>query len=264
MIYLQGAIGYTIFVNKTTNKKIIIFSDMHDNLPPCPFVNEKISKWLNKRKKNCKILLEEVRRTDNMQLESLWAEAEHTNELKNLYLNNLNDIEPIDIRPELILFSWEIVDKINNNNITLKQYLKLIINFFKLKNDFLQDKIININNILKKHLDRIILKFNKYLSINENYLHKTISYIFNNNSEILEKFNIILNDCMEWYICLLIEKYKTKNIIIHAGLYHTIKINFFMKNVYNHFEKKKVGINNFNFDNREKYLCQLFDNNNLI
>ena len=61
MIYLQGTIGYTIFINNNTKKKIIVFADMHDNLPPCPYPNSmKIAKWLNNKILSSKILLEEV------------------------------------------------------------------------------------------------------------------------------------------------------------------------------------------------------------
>ena len=158
VIYLQGTIGYSIFINTITNKKIIIFADMHDNLPPCPFNNSiKISTWLNNKINTAKILLEEVIRNDNMELEALWDNVEHTNDLKKLFLNNVNIIDAIDIRPYLIPFSWELIDKINNKNVKFKQYFFLLVDFFNLKSDFLSNKSKFITSKLQYHLEYIIM-----------------------------------------------------------------------------------------------------------
>jgi len=262
MIYLQGTIGYTIFTNNETNKKIIVFSDMHDDLPPCPFTNSiKISKWFENKFKTSKLLLEEVIRTKDMELESLWDTSEHTNDLKILFLNNQNNIEAVDIRPSLISFSWEIVEKSENKHIKLKKYFNEIVNFFNLKSDFMQNKLYIINNIILKHFNKIRKKFYNYLITNKYLLNKTILHIYINHQNILEDFNIILNDCMEWYICILIEIYKKKTIMIHAGLYHTEKVNKLLKFFYNHNEIYKRGINYLNDSIRDKYLCQPINNN---
>ena len=135
----------------------------------------------------------------------------------------------------------------------------MIIPFLNLKIDFLQDKIKYINIKLKTHLNAIIKKLYNFLFKNKHLLNKKVLYIFNNYNDILEDYNIILNDCMEWYICLLIEMYKYKTIIIHAGLYHTEKVNKLLNNYYNYNEIYKNGINYLN--NNQKYECQPFNEN---
>lgn len=262
MLYLQGTIGYTIFINSVTRKKIIVFADMHDKLPPCPFPNStKISKWFTSKFKTAKLLLEEVVRVKNMKLEALWDGSEHTNNLKVLFLNNQNEIEAIDIRPYLIPFSWEIVNQSEDKNMLLKNYFKDLIIFLNLKNDFLKNKINFINQKIKDHLKGIQIKFMRFLIKNKHLLKKSILDIFNNNQNILEDFNILLNDCMEWYTCLLIEKYKYKTIMIHAGLYHTEKINSLLKNYYKYTSIDTEGINFLRESNRSNYMCQPIDDN---
>jgi hypothetical protein len=258
-IYLQGTIGYTIFMNEHTKKKIIVFADMHDNLPPCPYTNSmRIDRWLHEKIKTSKILLEEVF-INNNKLKSLWDLSEHTNALRKFYYYNKNIVEAIDIRPELIPFNWEVVNDSDNKNIKLKKYVRTIFNFLKLETDFIIDKIMYINNNLENHLNNIIDKFHKYLIMNEKLLNKSIIHIFNTNNNILEDFNIILNDCMEWYICLLIEIYKEESLILHAGLYHTEIINRFLEFNYNYKKIYSIGINNLK--NKENYKCQPINNN---
>ena len=115
--------------------------------------------------------------------------------------------------------------------------------------------------MILKHFNKIRIKFYNYLITNKYLLNKTILYIYINHQNILEDFNIILNDCMEWYICMLIEIYKKKTIMIHAGLYHTEKVNKLLKIFYNHNEIYKRGINYLNDSTHDKYLCQPINNN---
>jgi hypothetical protein len=265
MIYLHGTIGYTIFINKDTNKKIIVFADMHDKLPPCGFTNSiKISEWFNKKFKVAQLLLEEVRRDDNMVLDNLWDKDNkgHTYDLQMLFIKNQNIIEPVDIRPNLILFSWEVIYKIQEEelkNIKFNNYLSVIIPFFKLKIDFLVNKIKYINKKIYKHFKIILDKFVKYIIKYKKLLNKKLIYIYDNHNYVLEEYNTILNDCMEWYICLLIEMYKYKTIMIHAGLYHTEKVNYIFKNYYKYNEIYKNGINYLN--NNNNYECQPINDN---
>ena len=257
MLYLQGTIGYTIFINSVTRKKIIVFADMHDKLPPCPFPNSiKISKWFNKKFKTAKLLLEEVVRVENMKLEALWDASEHTNDLKLLFLNNQNEIEAIDIRPYLIPYSWETVKQSKDKNMLLRDYFKNIIIFLNLENDFLKNQIKFFNQKISDHLKTIQIKFMRFLIKNKHLLGKSIIYVFNNNQNILEDYNTLLNDCMEWYTCLLIEKYKNKTVMIHAGLYHTEKINSLLKNYYKYEIIYKEGINFLVESRRSNYICQ--------
>ena len=261
MIYLQGTIGYTILKNMKTNKKIIIFADMHDELPLCKFNNSvDISKWLSVKMKNVVILLEEVVRSKDIELLSLWN-SKHTNELKNLFLNNQKKIIAIDIRPYLISFSWELIESSDNKEILLNDYLKNLNDFLELKNHFIKDKLYVIKHIIKKHLLRIKINYQKFLNDNRNELDKTILYIYKNNRNILEKLNKILDDCMEWYICVLIKINEYSNTIVHAGLYHTEKVILYLKKYYKYKDIKIEGINKINNINNEVYSCQPIDSN---
>ena len=79
---LYGTIGYTIFENNITRKKVIIFADKHDDLESCPN-NIDMAVWFKTKFPTSKILLEEVPR-NNVELEELWPTAKHTQSLKNL------------------------------------------------------------------------------------------------------------------------------------------------------------------------------------
>jgi len=59
MTEIYGTIGYSIYKNKY-NKKIIVFADMHDTLPDCNNKFIKLSDWLIKKMKTCKVLIEEI------------------------------------------------------------------------------------------------------------------------------------------------------------------------------------------------------------
>jgi len=264
MLYLQGTIGYTIFINPITKKKIIVFADMHDNLPPCPFKNSiKISRWFEKKFKTAILLLEEVVRNNNIKLEGLWNSSDHTTELKNLFLSNKNKIEAIDIRPYLIPFSWEIIQQSEDKHMIFKNYFKDFLKFLKLEIDLIIiKKNFHNNQKIKEHFKQIKKKFLKYLLNNKKLLNKTIFEIYQNNLNVLEDFNVLLNDCMEWYICVLIDNYKHKTIMIHAGLYHTEKVNNLLKNFYNFEKIYEIGINYLNDKSlRSELICQPIEDN---
>ena len=125
MPVVYGAIGFTLLTNNNNNNNVIIFSDMHDKLEKCKeYIN--ISDWLKNKINTSKILLEEVDRNNNEFFE-LWKSSEHTQNLKNLYLNNINNIKAIDIRPIMIPFNWEILELENNNNLTSKKKITLFV-----------------------------------------------------------------------------------------------------------------------------------------
>jgi len=266
-MYLQGTIGYTILKNNNTHKKIIVFSDMHDSLPPCPFPNnEKIANWFKKKIINSKLLLEEIERDNGMQIEAIWENSSHFKDLRTLFLENKNEIEAVDIRPELIPYNWEVVEDVDNKEIKLKKYLKFIVNFFKLKNNFFIKKLKfltyhDIPSLLKKHFTNILTKFYNYIVYNKLLLNKSILSLFKSHANILEEFNEILNDCMEWYMCALVDKYKNKTIMIHAGLYHTEKVNKLLLEHYKYEKKYEQGLNKIT--DKENYICQLIDEKNL-
>ena len=81
--------------------------------------------------KNYQILLEEVNR-NQVKLLELWPNSDHIQNLKNLYLNNRTKIIPVDIRPFLYGFHWDIIDEDkykDYGNILLRDYLSNL-NFF--------------------------------------------------------------------------------------------------------------------------------------
>ena len=260
MKYLQGTIGYTILKNNINNKKIIIFADMHDNLPPCPYSNsEKIVKWLEKKIYIAKILLEEINITENSVIEELWGHSKHTKELQEFYRKNKNIVEIIDIRPDILPFSWELSEKSDDKNMIFDKYIKNLLYFFKLKNTFFQDKLLiynykNLHNKLGHHLFEIFIIFKEFIEKYKLFLNYSIIDLYKYNSHILENYNIIINDCMEWYTCALIKKYKNRTIIVHAGLYHTEKIIKLLLTKYDYSKIYEIGMNSI-YD-KEKYICQ--------
>lgn len=261
MLHIEGIIGYSILKNHNTNTKIILFSDMHDDLPTCKYKSISVSKILEKNLNKALILLEEVIR-GSFVYKSLWN-SKHTTELKNLYCNYKNIIIPIDIRPYLIPFSWEVVHDSEYKYMVLNEYLKDLLFFFYLKNETIfsssDKKKIQNNKILITHLVSIIKKFHNFYKEYVKYKNESILNIYKNNQYILENINNILNDCMEWYICaqcILTTKYK--KILIHAGLYHTDKIKKLLESYYNFTIIKNVGMTNI--DDNINYTCKPFSN----
>lgn len=256
MSKIYGTIGY-VFLTKGS-RKIIVLADQHDKLPDCKDrIN--IAEWFKNKINSSKILLEEVPRENNKLIE-LWQGSPHTQELKNLYLNNPTTIPGMDIRPFMIPFSWEVLDQIdildNDYDIDMIEYFREIDNFFSLQNTFIISNLSNYNvNILKdtllgKHF--MILK-NKYRELleelNDNkLLNQKIRYLNTNHTSKLSFLNNLLDDIMEWYICAQIDLYHDKSIIIHAGLAHTDKIIQLLQNHYGFEIRNQEGVNKLNRD----------------
>jgi hypothetical protein len=255
-----GALGYTI-LNKN-QIKVMIISDMHD-------VNEKcgdtyISDWL-KKQQNIKLLLEEIPIYQNFDsnFKELFPSAPHTKKLRELYEKNYDKIVGIDIRGELIPFSWELLDGINpNEQLTLQEYLENLNRFFQLSHPFFIDKIYKIykHSIINDpksnigiHFNICKTKFEKYKRENEEQMEILLQDIFNSDKQLLQEINQILCDCMELYT--IMELYNqglngTRRFIIHAGLFHTSNIIKLFAEIY----KFKIIDNNglTNFDNIDK------------
>jgi len=250
MPIIYGAIGYSILKNNKNN--LIIFADMHDELIECANYVE-ISDWFEDKFKSSEILLEEVERTHTELLE-LWKSSKHTQKLKKLYLNNKN-IKPIDIRPIMINFSWEILDSEENDylksikNVLLIKYLYIINDFFCLKNDYLIKNLENYkidklkNTSLGLHFLKIKKKFKILVKKYKEYLFLKINVIFKKYNYILENINNILDDIMEWYTCAKIMLSIKKSIIIHTGLYHSENIINLLIEYYDYIIFKQEGIN---------------------
>lgn len=237
-INIYGAIGYTIL--KKDNHKIILFSDMHDKLKSCDNkIN--IDVWLKSKFKSSIILLEELPQHD-INLEFLWSESEHSVSLQNLYLENKDLIKPFDIRFMLTPFSWEVKQIVT---CTLKEYVKLLASFYRLKNKYLieKSKLYNVDKLVDTILGKhYLINKNKFIK----FIKKNIYLLYNNidsiDKNILREYDELLNDCMEWYCCALIEENSNKPIIIHTGLYHSDKITKCLKKYYNYDIIIKHGI----------------------
>lgn len=220
---------------------------MHDTLPKC---QNKINMadWIKRKFKSSYILLEEVPR-DNIQLEELWT-SEHTQELKNLFLNNHKIVIGVDVRPSLIPYSWEAIRKTKDiDDFRLSSFITDIDNFFCLNhyNMMMNFHLYNYDKIKETtigvHYLKIKKNFNEYLERNRESLQDYIFNIYKKNRKVLEEINDILDDIMEWYICALIYQKQDKPIVLHAGLAHTEKVIDWLIHNYNYTIIKKQGIN---------------------
>jgi hypothetical protein len=198
-----------------------------------------------------------------MNLDELWSESIHTQQLKNLYRNNSDLVNPIDVRPYLIPFSWEILEKINKYeqfNMSLKNYLREIDNFFCLK---FYKILKNINNdktkLIKTNLGRhfILIKkmYGKFLLTFKQYLNKSIVNIYKNKIELLFEVNNIIDNILEWYVCSHIEIDKNTRSILHTGLVHSEKIIFWLSKHYDYKIIRREGINHLEESDNNVFGC---------
>ena len=271
MTEIYGTIGYSIYKNKY-NKKIIIFADMHDTLPDCKNKFIKLTDWLIRKMKTCKVLIEEIPSltkggyyareipdVNNMKLIELFKNSPHTQDIKKLFLSNQNIIEAIDIRYFLVPFSWNVLDE--SNNITLESYLYDLNNFFKL--ELINNKKIKYFNILnqesvKEHFKKLKIKYDKFIKKYYNLLETSILIIYKTNKIINIELEDILDDCMEWYCCHFININRYNNVILFAGLYHTSKIHKILLNHYKMILIYQTGMTNIT--DKEDYSCKKYNN----
>ena len=248
-----GLVGYTLL--EKDNKNILIFADIHDGVTYCNN-SVGISDWLKSRFNNNQILVEEVN-FKNINLKDLWPNSKHTQELKSLVKKHDSNINAIDIRPLLIPFSWELMDKYPHlGNISLNKYLDNL-------NDFFNTKGLLYNTLISKEVKRLehnkyykkilvhyaIIKDDFYTLKKKNNLDKKI-ILFYDKKNILEDINQLISLVMEWYIVLL-SLNSSKNTIIHSGLAHTTRLNNILQKFYDFKIIDKKGLNymkNINFD----------------
>jgi hypothetical protein len=240
-----GLIGYTVLDNGS--KKVLVMADRHDELPPCDYDYHNIADWLKDKFYTSDILLEEVERDDN-ELQELWATSPHTQDLKNLYLNNTDIVVPIDIRNDYIPFSWELFDKDNNDHdINVIDYLQHINSFFTLGNKKLTKlAYYNIKSLKNTSLGNYYLIIKKQYKM---YIHSIRKYLYIklkniDRNIIFNKFNNILNSILEWYAISKIIYSKKKSIIIHTGLAHSEVIVKNLIEIFNYNILHEDGINN--------------------
>lgn len=236
--YVRGAIGYTIL--KSKKNKIMVIADMHDIKEKCGDMF--ISDWL-KRQENFKLLLEEVPPSD-VNLKELWGDADHTRKLRELYLNNIEKIVGLDIRGELLKFSWELLKDMYFPPITLQDYLIYFEQFFNFEHEFFLKDIPEIYNkdILLDEDVRMSIQFqsclNKYKKFKTKHydlMEKSVQEIYETNKEILEEINFMSNMIMEFYTIMQVYKLSLTGVnrfIIHKGLFHTSNIVNWLRQLY--------------------------------
>lgn len=223
MSNIYGAIGYTVL--EKDNHYILIFADKHDNLDKCNYM-QNISDYLRSKFLSSNILLEEIPRNEKLNLMELFSDSDHTQDLKNLYLENKHIIKPIDIRPYLVPFNWEYRNN-SNKNILFKKYLTQLRDFYSLKLTYFISNLTlyNIHKLINTKLGTHFInnknKFNNFIIENKHLLYNKLDDI---GSDILNNLNIILDNTMEWYCCAVIMSDMSKNVIIHTGLYHSENI----------------------------------------
>ena len=254
--YLSGSVGYTLL--EYNNMFVLVLADIHDGVEYCKKNDsEFIASFLNRlgNKSTNKILLEEIIR-EKFKLTELWPHSKHTQELKVLNKENHNII-PIDIRPLLVPFSWELV---NNNtfigNCTLLVYIDNLIQIFNKKshiytNYFLQ-YINEMNNTQENitdskispavHFNELKIIFDDFKKNYNDMMDKTIYFIQQYHIYILNRINNIISMLMEWYVVLLIH-INSKNTVMHLGLAHSNRLLLLLQKVYRFKIISQDGIN---------------------
>lgn len=256
---IYGTVGYTYMGNGYN--KLLVLVDVHSQLSYCENKID-MSDWLKNNMNFTNVLLEEVPR-DGVELNELWSESDHTQKLKNLFLQNSNLIHAIDIRPYLIPFSWELCD-LKNDNITFKDYLNKINIFFKLEDEYFKknlslvydEKYLMKNIHLGKHFLDLHILFDKYKEKHMNHMEKNICDLVKEDRSIFEEFNSILDSIMEWFaIAKMFQlKFNKKNVIIHTGLYHSDNIRNKLIELYNYKIIDIDGINTIkDIENNKNY-----------
>jgi hypothetical protein len=264
---ISGSIGIQVLEKNINNnlKKILIFSDAHSGIPYCENNYISITNWLKKKLNgNYQILLEEVKRKSII-LKELWPTSPHIQELKKLYLTGEENIIPIDIRPYLIPFSWELIDIDNKlGKILLKDYISKLnklfnndLNYFNFIIKSLIKKKLSKSSILGDHFNKLSSNLKKINKENKNLLDKDLNYVIVNNRNSLININNLLDLIMEWYI--IVNIFSTEKVsIIHTGLYHSEKIIKLLINNYNFKSIYNYGTNNVKDTNNNITSCVYF------
>jgi hypothetical protein len=252
-IFISGSIGYIYLING--NNHILLLSDNHSSTNYCTNDNSQfISEWL--LTKNSKVLLEEVPRIKGSELLELWSSKQHTQKLKDLYLNN-KQIEGIDIRPLLIPFNLDIF-KINNidkeyieeiKNTYIINYLESLDSFFELKHKYFIENIGNMyTDINNEQLNNHFLKLKKrFIYLKKQYDNNFL--VININKEFKKELDELLSSIMEWYTIAKIfynNKLGINKFIVHAGLFHTTNLNNILIGSYGYEQEKSYGVIDIN------------------
>ena len=228
MEYLSGATGYTIL--SKDSKDILLLADIHVGVSYCsknqPHIN--IRDFLINKKKYNQILLEESINDPDLNLTDLWPDAEHTRQLKILKENDKNII-PIDIRPYLIPFSWQLAESNEKyKKITINKYLYFFSEFFNERGKVYYKFIFPYYEYISSPNKLIFRKIfttikNLFLKISNKYTNMTLEEIFKKDNNYMHSIDNINSLIMEYYILVLIFSDK-RDTVIHTGLAHSTRI----------------------------------------
>jgi hypothetical protein len=260
---VSGSVGFTLLKHKRLNKYILLLADVHDGVSYCSRDAVFIDRWLMTKGHNNDILLEEVLRDYLNKLKELWPSSTHTQNLKDLSINN-KKIKLVDIRPLLIPFSWELCDTDNMlGQFLLKKYLEILDSLFNFKRTPLMLKHI-LPQVLKlkdpykkvvvKHFYEIKDLYLQFIEEHKYLMDKQLLYILKTNPSILEKINNLLSLLMEWYIIVLIHN-SSKNTIIHVGLAHSDRVLDLLLGVYDFEIINQQGINKMEDTYKPLHAC---------
>jgi hypothetical protein len=242
MTTIYGSVGY--FLLKGPNNKILLYADKHDDNMGCDNTTD-MAGWMKTKFTSSNIILEEVPRNEESKLEELWPTSYHTQNLKNLYLENPHIIKGSDIRTYLIPYSWELDRPEEQGSINLLEYIKMIDEFFSLKNEYCIKTLPiykNLQHTLKgKHFMILKKNFNNFLNKYQSLLRESIDTIKKNNYSVLRELNDILDSIMEWYTIANIND--NRNNVIHVGLAHSEKIAEWLTTHYKYIIEMEHGIN---------------------
>lgn len=244
---ISGSVGYTLL--KRNDKYVLLLADVHDGVKYCEQDSVMIDNFLNV-KENSNILLEEVLR-ENFTLTDLWPGSLHTQRLKQLNVKN-HKIKPVDVRPMLLPFSWELIGMNKmNQNVSLQQYLSHLEDFFNYKstrfnNNYIvpeMKKTFDKKNLIVKHFHVLKDAYDEFKKQNNKFMNTKMMYLYKNNSDILETLNNITSSIMEWYIIMLVHN-SARNTIIHVGLAHSEQVLILLKGLYGFEIVENQGVNN--------------------
>lgn len=253
---ISGSIGITILKKEYNNgiKYILLFSDKHAEVLYCDKNSITITEFLKENMTKHQVLLEEVPRVNNVELEQLWSGEKHTMNLKNLYLENKYLITPVDLRPLLLPVSFELIDlnRYDFVEFTIGEYLNTLDEFFSLEGIVFKKfftPLINNLEIRRSGIDKFLTRlYNNYSNIKKRInLNKTVIYYLDNRYDILQLIDDIYGNIIEFYTLLhIFQSYELT--IIHMGLYHTSSILKSLTNdcnfeiLYQHGQNKLVDI----------------------
>lgn len=241
---ISGSVGY-VYLEKD-NKKVLILSDIHDGPEYCTSDSIMIQDFLKMKSITNYTLLEEATPEKRDKLKPLWTGSTHTMGLRDLVIKDKNII-PVDIRPLLLPFSWELMNqKETYKLIKLHEYLILVDYFFKghglVWKKYIEPYISKMDlkekEKLISHLQDICNIYKQFIKDNPN---NKIEYYYNNKTSKLKELNDIVSYIMEWYSLFLILN-NPKNSMIHLGLAHSERLVFNLNQIYEYNIIEQQGV----------------------